>query len=81
MGTIKTAISIDSRTFKKVDVLARKLRISRSQFFTQAAKHMIKKDDNLELLKKINDAYKGEDDNSRRKIEKQYTRKKVVEKW
>jgi metal-responsive CopG/Arc/MetJ family transcriptional regulator len=81
MGTIKTAISIDSRTFKKVDILARKLRISRSQFFTQAAKHMIKKDDNLELLKKINDAYKGEDDKIRRKIEKQYTRKKVVEKW
>ena len=81
MGTIKTAISIDSRIFKKVDRLARKLRISRSQFFTQAAKHMIKKDDNLELLQKINESYKGDDDNIRRKIEKQYTRKKVVEKW
>lgn len=81
MGTIKTAISIDSRVFKKVDSLAKKLRISRSQFFTQAAKHMIKKDDNLELLQKINEAYKGDDDNIRRKIEKQYTRKKVVEKW
>jgi metal-responsive CopG/Arc/MetJ family transcriptional regulator len=81
MGTIKTAISIDSGIFKKVDRLARKLRISRSQFFTQAAKHMIKKDENLELLQKINDAYKGDDDNIRRKIEKQYTRKKVVEKW
>lgn len=81
MGTIKTAISIDSRIFKKVDSLARKLRISRSQFFTQAAKHMIKKDENLELLQKINEAYKGDDDNIRRKIEKQYTRKKIVEKW
>lgn len=80
MGTIKTAISIDSRTFKKVDRLARKLHISRSQFFTQAAKHMIKRDDNLELLRKINDAYENDDD-IMRKIEKKYCRKKVVEKW
>ncbi len=42
---------------------------------------MIKKDDNLELLQKINASYKGDDDNIRRKIEKQYTQKKVVEKW
>ena len=69
MGTIKTAISIDSKTFKKVDRLARKLHISRSQFFTQAAKHMIKRDDNLELLRKINNAYENDDD-IRRKIER-----------
>ena len=81
MGTIKTAISIDSKIFKKVDSLAKKLRISRSQFFTQAAKHMIKKDENLELLQKINEAYKGKDDDIRRKIEKQYTHRKVVKKW
>lgn len=80
MGTIKTAISIDSKTFKKVDRLARKLHISRSQFFTQAAKHMIKRDDNLELLRKINNAYENDDD-IRRKIEKKYYSKKVVEKW
>ena len=81
MGTVKTAISIDSRIFKKVNRLARKLHISRSQFFTQAAKQMIKKDENLELLQKINEAYKGDDDTIRRKIERQYTGKKVVEKW
>ncbi len=81
MGTIKTAISIDSKTFTKVDRLSRKLHISRSQFFTQAAKHMIERDDNLELLKKINDAYKKEGDNIERKVEKKYSRKKVIEKW
>ena len=42
---------------------------------------MIKKDENLELLQKINEAYNGKDDKIRRKIEKQYTRRKVVEKW
>jgi metal-responsive CopG/Arc/MetJ family transcriptional regulator len=81
MGTIKTAISIDSVVFEKVNRLTRKLHISRSHFFTQAAKFMIKRDDNLELLKKINDSYKDDNDTTRRKAEKKYFKKKVVDKW
>lgn len=81
MGTVKTAISIDSKTFKQVDQLARKLHISRSRFFSQAVKYMVKKDENLELLKKINESYELIDDSLRRKKEKSYTRKKVIEEW
>jgi metal-responsive CopG/Arc/MetJ family transcriptional regulator len=81
MGTIKTAISIDSKIFDKVDRLSRKLHISRSQFFTQAAIHMIKRDDNLELLQKINDAYEKEDDKIKSTMKKKYSKKKIIEKW
>ena len=81
MGTIKTAISIDSRIFNQVDRLSHRLHISRSRFFAQAATYMIKRDENLELLKKINSACDHDEDVMRRKHEKKYTRKKVVEKW
>lgn len=57
MKSVKTAISIDSATFRRVEQLAKKLHLSRSQFFSQAARHMIEKDENLELLQKINAAY------------------------
>ena len=83
MGTtIKTAISIDAEIFEKVEKLTRKLHISRSQFFAQAAQYMITKDEKLELLRRINEAYDSDPmDASRRKAEKQYARKSVIEKW
>ena len=82
MKTIKTAISIDSHTFMQVERLVKKLHISRSQFFTQAARHMVGKDENLELLKKINDAYEVREDNvERNRQEKAYKRKKASETW
>jgi metal-responsive CopG/Arc/MetJ family transcriptional regulator len=59
MKTVKTAISIDAKVFRRVERLTRRLRISRSQFFTQAARHMINRDENLELLQKINAAYEN----------------------
>ena len=82
MGTIKTAISIDEVIFKQVDQLSKKLHISRSRFFSQAAQYMIEKDENLELLKKINAAVGNqteEDDHT--KHQKTYTQKKFAEKW
>jgi hypothetical protein len=82
MKTIKTAISIDEPTFMQVERLAKKLHISRSQFFTQAARHMAGIDENLELLKKINAAYTDpNEDRELSRHEKRYARKKVVEQW
>ena len=83
MKTVKTAISIDSETFRLVDRLSRKLHISRSRFFSQAARYMAEKDENLELLKKINaavDKYR-EDDGARHGFEKKYALKRTREKW
>ena len=82
MSTIKTAISIDTKTFRKVQSLTRKLHISRSQFFGQAAKHMIDKDENLDLIRKINAYYQKDDsDITHRRGEKSYLLRKVIERW
>ncbi len=82
MNTTKTAISIDTKTFKKVQHLAKKLHISRSQFFGQAAKHMIEKDENLDLIRRINASYRDDtEDVSRHKREKAYSRRKQAERW
>lgn len=82
MKTIKTAISIDARTFSQVNRLSRKLHISRSNFFTQAARYMVEKDENLDLLNRINasfEADKSEKDRVTR--EKSYAKRNLVEQW
>jgi metal-responsive CopG/Arc/MetJ family transcriptional regulator len=84
MGTIKTAISIDSETYAQVEKLTKRLHISRSRFFTEAARTMVGKDRNLDLLKRINDAYKNDKDDDeviQKKHQKRYAHKNVVEKW
>jgi metal-responsive CopG/Arc/MetJ family transcriptional regulator len=83
MRTVKTAISIDTETYRLVDRLSRKLHISRSRFFSQAARYMVEKDENLELLKRINAAceqYKN-DDAARHVYEKKYALPRMSEKW
>jgi metal-responsive CopG/Arc/MetJ family transcriptional regulator len=82
MGNIKTAISIDSETYAQVEKLTKRLHISRSQFFTEAARTMVGKDRNLDLLKRINTAYENDNDEViQKKHQKRYAHKKVVEKW
>ena len=58
MPTIKTAISIEKPVFDQMDDLAKKLKISRSRIFAMAAEEFRNRRDNIELLKKINEAYK-----------------------
>ena len=57
MPNIKTAISIEKPIFEKMDVLAKNLKISRSRVFALAAQEFIKRHNNIELLKSLNDAY------------------------
>jgi metal-responsive CopG/Arc/MetJ family transcriptional regulator len=83
MKTIKTAISIDPETFRLVNRMSRKLHMSRSRFFSQAARYMAEKDENLELVKRINaavDQYKS-DDAQRHALGKKYAMKRTLEKW
>lgn len=82
MGTIKTTISVDEIIFKQVDQLSKALRISRSSFFSQAAQYLIEKNGNLELLKRINAAVEGQNkEDIQIKHQKDYTHKKLAEKW
>lgn len=57
MPNVKTAISIEKPIFEKMDILAKKLKISRSRLFSMAAKDFIERHDNLELLQSLNQAY------------------------
>jgi metal-responsive CopG/Arc/MetJ family transcriptional regulator len=57
MAAIKTAISVDVDVYRQVERLTRRLHISRSRFFTQAARHVLKRDENLDLLRRINAAH------------------------
>jgi metal-responsive CopG/Arc/MetJ family transcriptional regulator len=84
MSTVKTAISIDAHFFHRVEKLTRKLHISRSQFFTQAARHMIDRDENVELLQRINAAYKGAGTAGEEKVHTKtriYAGRKATDKW
>ena len=83
MGTtVKTAISIDSEVFRRVNELADRLHMSRSQFFSQAAQHMLDLDENLDLLQRINAVYlESTEERERATAAKRYTRRKVVEEW
>jgi metal-responsive CopG/Arc/MetJ family transcriptional regulator len=79
---IKTAISVDTETYRSVDRLARRLHISRSQFFTQAARHMIDRSENLDLLRRINESFVPDQAESTRLAhEKAYARRKASAKW
>ena len=57
MPTIKTAISIDEQVYRRVDTLARRLHISRSQLFSRAAEAFLVREDNQALLDQLDAAY------------------------
>jgi metal-responsive CopG/Arc/MetJ family transcriptional regulator len=57
MAVIKTAISIDENLFNKISKLSDEIRLSRSQIFSQAVRYFIDIKNNLELVRKINQAY------------------------
>jgi hypothetical protein len=81
MQTIKTAISIQKSLFKQADEFARKMKLSRSRLFALALEDYIHRQQNRELLSRINSAYGDEpeagDNNLRRKVRR--THRRMVE--
>jgi hypothetical protein len=57
MSTVRTAISMQESTFRKAERLAKKMRISRSRFFAQAAEEYIRRHQGRELLENLNKVY------------------------
>ena len=55
--TIKTAISLEESLFEKVESLARKLKVSRSQVFARAVTEYVARQENRRLLDAINAVY------------------------
>jgi metal-responsive CopG/Arc/MetJ family transcriptional regulator len=70
MPSVKTAISVPQKLARQADALARKLKMSRSRFFSIAASEFIRRHSAAELLEEINRAYSApeseEDQNVRR---------------
>ncbi len=57
MSTVKTAISIDKTLLDHISKLAVEINLSRSQIFTQAVQYFIDKKNDLDLIRRINQAY------------------------
>ena len=67
MANIKTAISIQESLFEKIEQLARDLKVPRSRIFVLAIEEYFKRQENLQLLARINEAYKDEPEASEQK--------------
>jgi metal-responsive CopG/Arc/MetJ family transcriptional regulator len=57
MANIKTAISLQKSLFEQVETLAREMKVSRSRLFVLALEDYLRRYQNLQLFKKINQAY------------------------
>jgi len=62
MQNIKTAVSIHKSLFEQAEKIARKMKVSRSRLFALALEDYIHREQNRELLTKINAAYADEPD-------------------
>ncbi|MFZ4793016.1 MAG: hypothetical protein ACOYLN_02695 [Blastocatellia bacterium] len=62
MANIKTAISIQDTLFEQVEQLASDLKVPRSRIFALAVEEYLKRQENLRLLAKINEAYEDAPD-------------------
>ena len=66
MANVKTSVSIQKPLLKRVETLARKLKISRSHLISLALEEYIRRYDNSQLLQEVNAAYQGAPDASER---------------
>lgn len=68
MEYMKTAISVQKSLFEKADSLARQMKVPRSHLFVLALEEYIQRQQNRELLAKIDAAYADEPDPAERKV-------------
>lgn len=57
MANIKTAISIQESLFKEIETMAHKMHVSRSYLVAMAAKDFLQRQQNKQLLQRLNDIY------------------------
>ena len=62
MPTVKTAISLASGTFARVDALAREMKVPRSRIFALAVEEFLDRHDARSLMAAIDRAYEGPPD-------------------
>ncbi len=59
MASIKTAISIDAKLFKSIEKRSKRLGVSRSKFFADAAAAYLNRFDRESITEQINRAVEG----------------------
>jgi hypothetical protein len=57
MTHVKTAISLDESLFREAEDWAGKLGVSRSQLFARAVEEYVRRHENEELLRRLNEAH------------------------
>jgi metal-responsive CopG/Arc/MetJ family transcriptional regulator len=78
---MKTAISIPNNIFEQAESLARKLKISRSELFTEAVKVYLKENHVEDVTAKLNEVYKKTDSNLDKTLRDAQTASLPKEKW
>lgn len=65
---MKTGISIDPALVTRVDALAKTLRVSRSEVFSQAVKSFLRDYESRQMLNQLNAVYGAEPDDEEERI-------------
>jgi metal-responsive CopG/Arc/MetJ family transcriptional regulator len=83
MQNVKTAISIPRSLFEQAETLARRMKTSRSRLFVLALEEYIRRQQNRELLNKINTAYaeESESEKTTRRTMRRTHRRLVEGEW
>jgi metal-responsive CopG/Arc/MetJ family transcriptional regulator len=78
---MKTAISIPNNVFEQAENLARKLKISRSELFTEAVKVYLKENQVEDVMAKLNEVYETAASNLDNDLLKAQAASLPKEKW
>jgi metal-responsive CopG/Arc/MetJ family transcriptional regulator len=70
---VKTAISLDESLFREAEEWAGKLGVSRSQLFARAVEEYVRRHENEELVRRLDEAHAdGLDDEEREHLERMW---------
>jgi metal-responsive CopG/Arc/MetJ family transcriptional regulator len=73
MAHVKTAISLDESLFREAEEWAGKLGVSRSQLFARAVEEYVRRHENEELVRRLNEAHAdGLDDEEKEHLERMW---------
>jgi metal-responsive CopG/Arc/MetJ family transcriptional regulator len=75
--SVKTAISMQEDLFRKVNKVAKELKVSRSKLFVLAVQDFIKKQESQALLSQINNAFSDYPDSDEQVIQSGMRRKHI----
>jgi metal-responsive CopG/Arc/MetJ family transcriptional regulator len=81
MQNIKTAISLHKKLFEQAEELAQKKKVSRSRIFVLAMEEYLRRQENRDLLGRINQVYADDPDSAEKTLRRKSRRshRRVVE--